>query len=595
MTIERLIPGSYGRKLYQLMEPAQRRQAGWLILFLVIGMLLETLGVGFIVPALGVMTTPDIGAKYPVLQPWLAAAGHPSQVQLVVAGMLMLIAIYAVKAVFLIFVGWYQSRFIFALLASLTQRLFATYLRQPYAFHLQRNSAELLRNLTVEMNFFSNAAQSAMMVFSESMVMAGIVVLLFAVEPAASAVVCMLLGGAGWLFQKLVRARITRWGELRQHHNGLMLQHLQQGLGSVKDIKVLGREDDFLARFRKHNLGYVAAVRRQYFIQQVPRLWLELMAVTGLAVAVFVMIARGVPLASLLPTIGLFGAAAFRLIPSMNRAMVALQGTRFGRPVIEMLYREAIENAPPPAIPRQGDMPFRDALTVEHVTFAYDNTERAALHDIDLSIPHGACVGFVGGSGAGKSSLIDIILGVLKPQGGRIVVDGMDIAANPRAWQEHVGYVPQTIFLTDDTLRRNIAFGLADADIDEAAVRRALRDAQLDAFVATLPEGLETMVGERGVRLSGGQRQRIGIARALYHDPDVLVLDEATSALDIQTESDVMEAIRAMQGTKTILIIAHRLSTVASCNLLVKLDGGRIVQIAGHIDEIHLPPARPTA
>jgi ABC-type multidrug transport system fused ATPase/permease subunit len=584
-------PRSYLRKLYALMEPDQRRQARWLLFFMVIGMMLEALGVGFIVPALGAMTTPDIAAKYPALAPWLAAAGHPSQVQLVIAGMLALIAIYAVKAAFLIFVAWYQSKFVFALLAILSQRLFATYLRQPYTFHLQRNSAELMRNMTVEMNFFSNAAQSAMMVFSEAMVMAGIVVLIFAIEPEASLVVCMLLGGAGWLFQKLIRSRITRWGTTRQRHNGLMLQHLQQGLGSIKDIKVLGREEDFLGLFRKHNLGYIGAVRRQYFTQQIPRMWLELMAVTGLAVAVFIMIGRGMSPASLLPTIGLFGAAAFRLIPSMNRSMVALQATRFGRPVIEMLYRELIENAPPPGVPRNGEMPFRHALGIEHVTFAYDNTDSTALQGIDLVIPHGACVGFVGGSGAGKSSLIDVILGVLTPQQGRITVDGADIAANLRGWQEHIGYVPQTIFLTDDTLRRNIAFGLADAAIDDTAVQRALRDAQLDEFVSNLPEGLETMVGERGVRLSGGQRQRIGIARALYHDPDVLVLDEATSALDTQTEGGVMGAIRLMQGKKTILIVAHRLSTVEYCDMLVKFEKGRVTQIAASLREIYPDPA----
>ena len=587
MSFERLIPSGYARKLYRLMEPVQRRQAAWLLVFLAIGTLLETLGVGFIVPALGAMTTPDIAVKYPSVAPLLAMLGYPSQTKLVVIGMLGLVAIYTVKAVFLIFVSWYQSGFIFGLLASLGQRLFTNYLRQPYAFHLQRNSAQLLRNMTGELNFFSNAAQSAMTVFTESMVMFGIIALLLVVEPLATSVVCISIGVAAWILQKLIRARIVGWGHLRQKHDGLRIQHLQQGLGSVKDIKILGREDDFLELFRRHNLGYTFSVRRQYFTQQLPRLWLELLAVMGLASVIFVMMARGVPLESLLPTIGLFGAAAFRLIPSVTRSMVALQATRFGRPVVELLYGELIEHKAPPPVPWTGKMAFEDAIRIENLTFSYEGAERPALHNISLEIPHGLCVGFVGGSGAGKSSLIDLILGVLTPTSGRVTVDGLDIAANLRGWQQHVGYVPQAIFLTDDTLRRNIAFGLPDAQIDEAAIQRAVHGAQLDAFVSSQVDGLETIVGERGIRLSGGQRQRIGIARALYHNPDVLVLDEATSALDTQTENGVMEVIRAMQGTKTILIVAHRLSTVANCDLLVKLEAGRVAQIAHDLREIH--------
>ena len=586
MSSERPLAGGYARKLYRLMEPLHRRRAGFLVVLLAIAMLLEVLGIGFVIPALVVITTPDIGAKYPAIAPLLAALGHPTQAELVVMGMGSLVIIYAVKSGFLVYVSWFQSRFVFGLFSNLAQRLFANYLRMPYEFFLVRNSAPLMRNLTTELNYFSSAAQSTMMFFTECVIMSGIIVLLVVIEPIGTAVVCLFVGSAAWIFQRAIRTRLMRWGTLRQHHDGLRIQHIQQGIGSVKDIKVLGREEDFLQKFRTHNYGFTGVLQRQYFTQQLPRLWLELLAVMGLAAVVFLMIARGTPLSSVLPTIGLFGAAAFRLIPSVNRAMVALQGTRFGRPGIELLYQELIENAAPPAVPSGIPMPFRQSVEFENLSFSYTGADRLALDGVSLSIPHGACVGFIGGSGAGKSSLIDLLMGVLTPSSGRIAVDGVDIQSNLRGWQGHIGYVPQSIFLTDDTLKRNVAFGLSDAQLDEVAVWRALRYAQLDQFIRDLPDGLETMVGERGVRLSGGQRQRIAIARALYHDPDVLVLDEATSALDNATESGVMEAVRAMQGTKTILIVAHRLTTVANCDILVLLEKGRIKQVARSLAEI---------
>jgi ABC-type multidrug transport system fused ATPase/permease subunit len=349
-------------------------------------------------------------------------------------------------------------------------------------------------------------------------------------------------------------------------------------LGSVKDIKLLGREADFLAQYGLHNHGNSHVLQRQYFLQQIPRLWLELLAVTGLAAVVLIMIEQGKPSDALLPILGLFGAAAFRLIPSINRSMVAIQGARFALPVINTLHHELIQMAAPASISCGRELPLKITITLDHVGFHYPNVESPALSDINLQIPQGASVGFVGGSGAGKSTLIDVILGLLCPTSGRVMVDQVDIQSNLRGWQNQIGYVPQAIFLTDDTLRRNIAFGLPDDLIDEDAVHSAIRYAQLEDFVNTLPLHLETVVGERGVRLSGGQRQRIGIARALYHNPSILVLDEATSSLDTATEQGIMDAIKAMQGEKTIIIVAHRLSTVEHCDRLIRLAHGRLVE-----------------
>jgi ATP-binding cassette, subfamily B, bacterial PglK len=308
-------------------------------------------------------------------------------------------------------------------------------------------------------------------------------------------------------------------------------------------------------------------------------LLLELLAVIGFAMLVVVMLQLGRQLDTLIPILGLFAAAAFRLLPSVNRILNGVQSVQFALPTIDIIDREVrqLEDTP---VPQRGAllMPFQKELMLSNVSFQYSGADGPALTDVSLTIPPGCSVGFVGSSGAGKSTLVDLILGLLTPGSGRITVDGVDIQSNIRGWQDQIGYVPQVIYLTDDTLRRNVAFGLNDEEIDEQAVLRAIRAAQLEDFVAGLSQGLETEVGERGVRLSGGQRQRIGIARALYHNPPVLVLDEATSSLDLATEQGVMAAVNALHGEKTVLIVAHRISTVSQCDWLYKLERGKIVQ-----------------
>ncbi len=573
-------------KLLKLIEPRHQRKGVALLVLMLISMMLEMLGVGLVIPALGVMTAENLGVQYPALLPTLEWLGNPTRPQLVVGGVVALVGVYLGKNLFLAFLYWWQYEFIYELHARLSERLFANYLRQPYAFHLQHNSAQLIRNVVNEVVQFSAVARSTMQLATEIMVLVGIAALLFVIEPWNAMVIGGVLGIASWLFYRIIRARLMKLGEARHYHDGFRIQYVQEGLGAVKDIKVLGRENAFLTQFCEHNNGSATVLQQQYFLQQLPRLWLELLAVGGLVVMVVVMIWQGKPLEIVLPTLGLFGAAAFRLMPSVNRCVSAVQNARFAAPVVDTLYHELVELGERPMTVSIDPLPFTDSVTLDSVTFHYPGTKKPALDGVTLTIKRGSSIGFIGGSGAGKSTLVDVILGLLAPSHGIVSVDGIDIQSRLRSWQDLIGYVPQSIFLTDDTLRRNIAFGLADADIDDLAVARALRAARLDAFVGTLPEGLGTVVGERGVRLSGGQRQRIGIARALYHDPSVLVLDEATSSLDTDTETGVMEAVKAMQGEKTILVIAHRLSTVAHCDRLIRVENGRLVQESVSIDAL---------
>jgi ABC-type multidrug transport system fused ATPase/permease subunit len=566
------------RRIWSMLPVAFKGRAIRLWLLMVLGALLEMLGVGLVVPVITMLTQPELLSRQPFFKDFYVQVGEPSQQTLVIATMLFLLSVYLCKNLYLGFLAWKQSKFIYGLQHALSTRLFAVYMRQPYSFHLQRNSAHLVRNLQGEMSMFINAAVTpSIFILAELLVVFGLFVMLLLIEPMGSMAVFGILLIAGFSFQKMTKKRVAYWGKQRLVHEGIRIKQLHHGLGGVKDAKLLGREVDFLQQYDLHTRQSMRMNQRQSVMQQLPRLWLELLAISALAVLLVSMTMQGKSMLAILPTLALFAAVSFRLMPSANRIISSIQQLRFGLPVVQMLHDEL--NLPSEDQGSDGKaVALRDSLLLEHASYAYPAAKKPAVQDICLTIAKGEMVGFVGESGSGKSTLIDIVLGLLKPESGKVLVDGADIQQNLRAWQNQIGYVPQSIYLTDDTLRRNVAFGLAEEDIDDDAVRRALKAAQLQSFVDALPEGMHTIVGERGVRLSGGQRQRIGIARALYHDPAVLVLDEATSALDNETEAEVMNAVLALQRQKTILIVAHRLSTVARCDHIVQLNEGRIEQ-----------------
>ncbi|MBM3393080.1 MAG: ABC transporter ATP-binding protein [Betaproteobacteria bacterium] len=569
---------TFPRKLCDLLLRSERLDLVTLLLLMLVGMVLEMLGVGIVLPAILLITRSDIGDTYPILQTALNIFGNPSQELLITSFLLALLGLYLGKNIFVGFLAWRQAHFSFGLHNNLSQRLFMLYMRQPYAFHLQRNSAQLIQNLVVEIpNFTHGCILPGLILVAEMLVLFGLGGLLLVVQPIGAAFVACALGFAAWGFHHFTRNHVVRWGAMRQYHEGLRIQHLQQGLGSAKDVKLLGRESEFFFQHEFHSGKSARVGELHHTVVQLPRLMLELLAVAGLVALVLIMLGLGHALADILPTMGLFAAAASRLIPSVNRLLSSLQTIKFNFPVIDRLHSEFNLPQAETISPGAALGPFQSTLEIDGVYYTYVGAERHSLYDVCLTIRQGESVGFIGSSGAGKSTLVDILLGLLTPDRGQIRVDGQNVQQHLRAWQDQIGYVPQSIFLTDDTIRRNIAFGIAKESIDEVALQRAIRSAQLQDFVKTLSEGLETVVGERGIRLSGGQLQRIGIARALYHDPSVLVLDEATSALDSAAERRVMEAVRNLRGTKTIIIVTHRLSTIQFCDRLYRLEDGRLV------------------
>ena len=564
-------------KLWSILSTSQRASAAGVIVLMFVSVLLEMLGVGIVVPAIGLMTGTKAGAFPEWATRWLAGLGDVSPEWLAVLGLLCILGLYSVKGAFLLYSAYKQVQFVSRLQSDIACRMFEIYHTQPWTFHLQRNSSELMRN----MSEVPNLAQTAIACFStlaELMVLAGILALLLWFEPVGAIAVGGVVGVATWILDRVTRRRLVRWGETLHRHSALGYKNMLEGLNGAKDVIIRGCQRDFIDRFRMHRVIQSQMQGRSLLMNQVPRLWYEILAIAALCVLTAVMAIQGKSTAEMIPTLGLFAAASFRMLPSANRVAYALQNVRFSTANIETVARElALGRSELPTSP-PARMQLADRIELERVGFRYPSAPADSLQDVSIAVRQGESIGIVGGSGAGKSTLVDVILGLLAPGTGRVVVDGTDVAERIREWQASIGYVPQSIYLSDDSLRNNIAFGVAEDGIDEESLRRAIRAAQLEEFVATLPEGVGTVIGERGVRLSGGQRQRIGIARALYHDPKVLVLDEATSALDTDTEKGVMDAVNALHGDKTLIIVAHRLSTVADCDRIYRLDRGRVVK-----------------
>lgn len=576
------------KKLYSLLDNKLKNKLFVLFLLTLVSTVLEMMSVGMIIPAFALLMEKNVSQKYPAFKPIIDYFGNPSQKIIISIGMLLITIIYLIKSVFLTYYVFWQNKFANDFQVKLSDRLFSTYIKQPYVFHLQRNSANLIRNINTEVVSVYSSLLSVMNFVMEIFVLFGFSILLISTEPLGSILIVLIGILTAYVYSKFTKQKIVKWGEQRVLHLGKSTQHLMQGLSGAKDVKLLGRESDFLKQFNYHNKKFANYNRLNTTFQLLPRIWLEFLAVIALSILVLAIIIQNKDYNLILPTLGLFAVASFKMIPSAIKILNAVQNIRYNEISINIIYDDL--KLEMPIINNEFIHTTKfNSIEIKSLSYSYPDTLNPAIKNINFKIKSGQSFGIVGKSGSGKSTLIDILLGLLTPVEGGVYIDNNNInssSTNLRGWQNRIGYVPQSIYLTDDTLRKNIAFGLPEDKIDDNAVMESIRNAQLEDFIQNLPDGLETQVGERGVRLSGGQRQRIGIARALYHNPTVLVLDEATSALDNSTEEAVMKCIELLKN-KTVIIVAHRLSTVKKCNYIIKLNNGEIIDEG--IPELLLP------
>jgi ABC-type multidrug transport system fused ATPase/permease subunit len=569
------------RLVLHLLSQREKRRLLFILLLMVIGSVFEVLSLGIVVPIIGLLTKPDYLESVPLVK---YVFGDISQESFALIAMLIMIIVFVLKTVFLVWKVWVQRGYSNEVTTRISRDLYTKYLRQPYTYFLTQNSSTLIRNSQSSNALMDGVIDPLLLITSEAMVSGGLLLLLIWIEPIGTLLTLCVFGLGAWGFRQITAKRIRRWGEADNFHKGQLIQQLQQGFGGIKDVKMHRREGYFITRYNDHLNGSASVSRRFSVASASPKFGLELLTIVCLALLVSVMVTIGNGLSEVLPALGLFGAASFRILPAVNQIIGSFQMINRSRPILSRLSQDLALGVEQTDNSEREDIEF-SKLEILDLKFNYDGNQSETLAGVSVFIRRGEAVGLVGQSGSGKSTLVDVLLGFLTPQAGSVLVNGTSIESSLQWWRSRVGYVPQSIFLNDDTLRRNVAFGLPEDEIDENAVHAALRSAQLEEFVGSLPEGINTMVGERGVRLSGGQRQRIGIARALYNNPEVLVLDEATSSLDTETEHGVMQAVQALQGDKTVVIVAHRLSTVEYCDRLYRLDAGRIVD-EGTFDEV---------
>jgi ATP-binding cassette, subfamily B, bacterial PglK len=472
--------------------------------------------------------------------------------------------------------------------ARLSSRLAEGYLRLPYAFHLRRSSSELVRNAHQTIEALGNQCfLPAIHVIAEGLLVLGLALLMLVIAPGPTAMAAVIIGGAALLLLKVVQPRLKSLGGTAQEMRKRSLGALQQALHGIRDIKVLGGEAHFGRRYHQDRRRLARALYLRGTVEQMPRHVIETTLVGFILVLFGTSVALGMTTGELLSTLGLFAYAGLRIMPSLQKVVSGLNNLKFSAAAVDQVHAdlelvEQVERAPAGA---EDPLPFERELRLEGVSYAYEQTEHPAVTGVDLTITPGEVIGICGPTGGGKTTLADLITGILPATSGAVTVDGIDIQERIPGWFAKLGVVPQMVFLVDDTLRRNVALAVDDEKVDEVAVEEAIRLAQLEDVVANLPQGLDTEVGERGVRLSGGQRQRVAIARALYRRPEVLIFDEGTSALDNTTESVLISSLERLRGTHTILLIAHRLSTVRNADRIVYLENGRIAGL-GTFEEL---------
>jgi ABC-type multidrug transport system fused ATPase/permease subunit len=568
-------------RLYRILPPASKRGLPFVVMVSLVAAIFETASVASILPFMAVVMDPGVLFKYPWLETTLKLFNIQTQQGAVIGAGVLTVAILAIGNVVSASNLWIQTHYIALARRELSAELFTGYLYLPYAFHLQRDTPSLGRVIGGDVeSALGGFLASLLGVVAKGLSGLVLISLIILVDPTVALGTVLVLGCGYMLVYRMIRARQVRLGAKMVEASLAVGRISLEGLSGVKELRVLGRESPSTIEYKKSFSELTDTQASNLLASALPRYVIEVFAYAGIVAVTLAFVIKGEGAAAI-PSLALYALAGNRLVPIFQQFFAAAITIKYHTRAVESLEADLAvvrNNTQPGEVEETQALSFKHEIKLSNLSFSYPGANRPALKDVSLRIPQNQSIGFVGRTGSGKTTLADVILGLYPPDAGSISVDGVDlIATNERAWRRRVGYVPQTVFLTNASVARNIALGIPEDKIDHVAVLRAAQMAQADEFIKMMPDGYDTIVGERGVKLSGGQRQRLGIARALYHNPDVLVFDEATSALDGMTEDAVMEAVRTLSAERTMILIAHRLRTVQACDRIVMLDAGQIV------------------
>ena len=572
-------------KLMVLLDRQQKRKMMLLVFLMLIGAVLETLGVSMVMPVMNVVLEEDAIAKHDYLQVICRIFGVDNSGDLTMLVMVGLVLVFVTKNIFLFFQQKVQLKFVYTNQFATSRRMMINFMQRPYEYYLNADTAVIQRSITSDVNNMYGLILALLQLISEGIVFVCLAAASLVADVWMSLTVTALLVVALLVIKCILKPIMRKAGEENQEFYSGLYKWIDQSVMGIKEIKIARKEGYFINEYSKCGAGYVSAVHRYNLYNATPRLLIETLAIAGMILYLMIQLLQGTAAVDIVPQLGVLAVAAMRLIPCANRINNHLTSISYFEPffmgVSDNLQEEIRdENVDYNAETYQKKidvekLDVRKEIVLQDITYRYPNSQALIFDHADMMIPVGKSVGIVGTSGAGKTTIVDILLGLLQLETGSILADGVEVREHYASWLKNIGYIPQTIFMIDSTIRRNVAFGYADEDIDDDKVWEALREAQLDEFVKGLPEGLDTSIGERGIRISGGQRQRIGIARALFEDPEVLVLDEATSALDNETEAAIMDSINRLHGRKTLIIIAHRLQTIEKCDMVYRVEDGK--------------------
>lgn len=571
------------KKLNYIFDAKSKIYIVFLLVLIVIGSFLEMLGVTIFYPFVELIMSESSMDRNEYISAFFEFFSVNDYSMKITTLAIAIIVFYIIKNIYLTVMQSRILTFNYETRMRISTRLLSSYMSEPYSFHLQKNSAELIRTLQTDCSQFMLLVNAVLQFIAEITICVAIGIYLFHTSHSITIIVGGLLATCVGAYYLVAKKKSLKIGQQNQIHNAKLVQWINQALGGIKEVKILEREDYFVSEYKLHYKKLIKGAKDNEMIATVPKYITETVTMVGLLGAIIFMIRVGESdISMFVPQLTAFALAAFKLLPAVGKINSYNTNILYSLPSLDAIYRD-IKEVEDVIIKQKksletGQKRLNNKIKIENVSFKYQNSEKDILRNVSFEIPKGTTVAFIGSSGAGKTTLADIILGLLSPTTGAVKVDGWNINESMEEWHRMIGYIPQTIYLSDDTIIKNVAFGIDEKSIDMQAVEKALKKAQLFDFINSLPEGLNTFVGDRGVRLSGGQRQRIGIARALYHDPDVLVLDEATSALDNETEKAVMESIDALKGEKTMIIIAHRLSTIKNADIVLEVTGGNVKQ-----------------